>query len=93
MKKYLAVLPLAALAFAAACSDVNQNPLAAGGGPLFHGQDGPNTKLTKPTVTAPASTGNAVGSVTMRWDASQSVHSHYHVTGYQFSLRKHTTSG
>ena len=95
MMKKFAVLPLAALAFAA-CSDTDQNPLAAPSGPLFH--DGTGFKLTSPSVK-PRPDGiryfrvdAATRPVTISWNASVPPlgedPTHDKAGEYRFALRK-----
>lgn len=92
MMKKFAVLPFAALAFAAACSDTNQNPFATPDGPLFH--EGENFKLTTPVANSVITSSTAAPwAVTINWTASTSPSAHDRVGAYQFILRQRTSEG
>ena len=101
MKKYLAVLPLAALAFAAACSDSPMEPTAFQpmlpvGGPSFHlDEDGignNNHNDLKPTIAASAATMEGQTfepgvNVRIAWDGNTgTLSSVARRTGYRYEL-------
>ena len=68
MKKF-ALLPLAALAFTAACGDSSKGLLAPEGGPEFHAvSTGGSHPYLKPTITAPTPAATeSPGAVTISW--------------------------